>query len=58
MTDALSHLRAGDTLMIWKLDWLGRSVRQFVEFTAELEKRGIQFASLTDVARQRRHIKA
>jgi predicted site-specific integrase-resolvase len=25
MTDALSHLRAGDTLMVWKLDRLGRS---------------------------------
>lgn len=48
MTDALSHLRAGDTLMVWKLDRLGRSVRQLVEFTAQLEKRGIQFASLTD----------
>jgi len=48
MTDALSHLRAGDTLMVWKLDRLGRSVRELVEFTAQLEKRGIQFASLTD----------
>ncbi|WP_051990017.1 recombinase family protein [Caulobacter sp. AP07] len=48
MTDALSHLRAGATLMVWKLDRLGRSVRQLVEFTAQLEKLGIQFANLTD----------
>lgn len=37
-----------DTLMVWKLDRLGRSVHQLVEFIAHLEKRGIQFASLTD----------
>lgn len=40
VTDARSHLRAGDTLMVWKLDRLGRSVLQLVESTAQLEKRG------------------
>lgn len=34
--------------MVWKLDRLGRSMRQLVEFTAQLEKLGIQFASLMD----------
>lgn len=34
--------------MVWKLDRLGRSVRQLVEFAAELESLGIHFASLTD----------
>lgn len=28
LTDALSHLRAGDTLVVWKLDRLGRSVKE------------------------------
>lgn len=48
MADAMSHLRAGDALMVWKLDRLGRSVRQLVDFTAQLEARGVQFVSLTD----------
>lgn len=48
LADALSHLRAGDTLVVWKLDRLGRTVRQLVDFTAELRARGINFASLTD----------
>lgn len=48
LTSALSHLRDGDTLIVWKLDRLGRTVRQLVEFVADLQKRGIHFASLTD----------
>jgi DNA invertase Pin-like site-specific DNA recombinase len=48
LADALSHLRAGDTLVVWKLDRLGRSVRQLVDFTSQLEARRIHFASLTD----------
>ncbi len=45
---ALSHLRRGDTLVVWKLDRLGRTVRQLVEFVAELNDDGIEFRSLTD----------
>jgi len=48
LADALSHLRAGDTLVVWKLDRLGRTVRQLVDFTAELRTKEINFASLTD----------
>ncbi|USQ98437.1 recombinase family protein [Caulobacter sp. RL271] len=48
LADALSHLRAGDTLVVWKLDRLGRTVRQLVGFTAELRAKEINFASLTD----------
>ena len=48
LKDCLSHLRAGDTLVVWKLDRLGRTVRQLVDFTAELGVREINFASLTD----------
>lgn len=44
----MSHLRAGDTLVVWKLDRLGRTVRQLVDFTAELRAKEINFASLTD----------
>lgn len=45
---AMSHLRSGDTLLVWKLDRLGRTVRQLVELIAELQSMGFEFASLTD----------
>ncbi len=45
---ALDHLREGDTLVVWKLDRLGRSVKDLVELVGELEKRGVHFQSTTD----------
>lgn len=45
---ALEHLREGDTLVVWKLDRLGRSVKDLVELVSDLEKRGIHFQSTTD----------
>ena len=44
----LDHLRSGDTLVVWKLDRLGRSVKDLVELVGELEKRGVHFQSVTD----------
>jgi DNA invertase Pin-like site-specific DNA recombinase len=41
-------LREGDTLVVWKLDRLGRSVKNLVDLVAELHKQGVQFKSLTD----------
>lgn len=48
LASALSHLRAGDTLIVWKLDRLGRSVKHLIEFVAELERDGVNLRSLTD----------
>ncbi len=45
---ALEMLREGDTLVVWKLDRLGRSVRQLVDLIGELQKQAVQFKSLTD----------
>ncbi|MEQ9862625.1 recombinase family protein [Pectobacterium cacticida] len=45
---ALRRLDAGDTLVVWKLDRLGRSVKNLVTLISELHDRGIQFQSLTD----------
>lgn len=45
---ALDHLREGDTLIVWKLDRLGRSVKDLIVFVESLEKRKIHFKSLTD----------
>lgn len=41
-------LRAGDTLVVWRLDRLGRSLPDLVQIVAELEKRGVYFESLTE----------
>jgi DNA invertase Pin-like site-specific DNA recombinase len=41
-------LREGDTLVVWKLDQLGRSVKQLVDLVGELQQQGVQFKSLTD----------
>ena len=41
-------LRENDTLVVWKLDRLGRSVRDLVNIVTDLEQRGVHFKSLTD----------
>jgi DNA invertase Pin-like site-specific DNA recombinase len=45
---ALEHLRAGDTLVVWKLDRLGRSLPHLIETIARLQEREIGFKSLTE----------
>lgn len=44
----LDILRAGDTLVVWKLDRLGRSVKQLVDLVSALHKQDVHFKSLTD----------
>ena len=48
LTKAQEALREGDTLVVWKLDRLGRSVKHLVNLVGELQKQGIQFKSLAD----------
>ncbi|AIC12345.1 recombinase family protein [Xylella fastidiosa subsp. morus] len=48
LAKTLEMLRDGDTLVVWKLDRLGRSVKQLVDLVGELHKQGVQFRSLTD----------
>jgi len=45
---ALEMLREGDSLVVWKLDRLGRTVLGLVNLVGELRARGVQFRSLTD----------
>lgn len=44
----LKQLKEGDTLVVWKLDRLGRSMRNLVLLIDELKSRGIHFRSMTD----------
>jgi DNA invertase Pin-like site-specific DNA recombinase len=44
---ALDYIRAGDTLVVWKLDRLARSVRQLVETAEDLQQRHIELKVLT-----------
>ncbi|MGY2736885.1 hypothetical protein ACVWYO_004559 [Sphingomonas sp. UYP23] len=48
LTEALGKAGKGDTLVIWKLDRLGRSMKGLVDLAAELSARGIELRSLTD----------
>jgi DNA invertase Pin-like site-specific DNA recombinase len=48
LTQALSHLRAGDTLVVWRLDRLGRSLAHLIETVRDLQERGIGFRSLQE----------
>ena len=45
---ALEMLRENDTLVVWKLDRLGRSVKSLIELVSELNSKNIHFKSLTD----------
>jgi DNA invertase Pin-like site-specific DNA recombinase len=46
--DALEFARSGDTLVVWKLDRLARSMKQLIETVENLRVRGIGFRSLTE----------
>ena len=44
----LDYVREGDTIVVWKLDRLARSLRQLIETVEDLESRGIGLRSLTE----------
>lgn len=48
LDDLLSRLRAGDVLVIWKLDRLGRNLKHLVTLTGELMERQVGLISLND----------
>ena len=45
---ALDYVREGDTLVVWKLDRLARSLKQLIETVGLLEERGIGLRSVTE----------
>ena len=48
LEELLGYLRPGDTLVVWRLDRLGRSLRHLIETVALLAERGVGFKSLTE----------
>lgn len=48
LQDALDHLRTGDTLVVWRLDRLGRTLMQLIELINDFNARGIGFKSLQE----------
>lgn len=48
LAQALSYVRSGDVLVVWKLDRLGRSMSHLIATVSELEGRGIGLRSLTE----------
>jgi DNA invertase Pin-like site-specific DNA recombinase len=48
LDEALSYVRAGDTLVVWRLDRLGRSLRHLIETITGLANRGIGFKSIME----------
>ena len=45
---ALTHLREGDTFIVWRLDRLGRSLKHLIETVTMLKDQGVAFKSLTE----------
>ena len=48
LAEALDHLRKGDTLVVWRLDRLGRSLAHLIETVGQLAKTGRGFRSLRE----------
>lgn len=48
LEQALSHLREGDTFVVWRLDRLGRSLKHLIETVTKLHEQHIAFQSITE----------
>ena len=48
LTSVLDCARAGDSLVVWGLDRLGRSLRNLIDVVRDLDERGIALVSLTE----------
>lgn len=45
---ALNSLRPGDTLVVWRLDRLGRSLSDLIEIVSTIQAKGCEFRSITE----------
>lgn len=48
LADCLSNIRSGDTLVVWRLDRLGRSLKDLIEIMGELDRLGVGLVSIKE----------
>ena len=48
LSEAINYARDGDTLVVWKLDRLGRSMQHLIETVIDLKAKGVGFRSITE----------
>ncbi len=48
LAETLEYLRSGDTLVVWRLDRLGRSLKKLIELTNVLNERAVGFKSVVE----------
>ena len=48
LTETLGFARAGDTIVVWRLDRLGRSLAHLIETVKDMQERGVHFKSLQE----------
>ena len=48
LKEMILHLRQGDIIVVWKLDRLGRSLRDLIQLVAQVQELGVGFKSLQD----------
>ena len=48
LTKLLSHVREGDTVVIWRLDRLARSLKHLIQLVNQLESQGVAFSSVSE----------
>jgi DNA invertase Pin-like site-specific DNA recombinase len=48
LADCLNSLEAGDSLLVWRLDRLGRSMQHLVGVVEELRQKAVGFKSICD----------
>lgn len=48
LAQVLEYVKSGDTLVVWKLDRLGRSLPHLIEIVNQLKSKGVGFKSLTE----------
>lgn len=48
LAEVLEYLRAGDTLVVWKLDRLGRTLGGMVKLADSLREKGVELCSVSD----------
>ncbi|MDQ3534167.1 MAG: recombinase family protein [Bacteroidota bacterium] len=48
LSKMIDHLRKGDVVVVWKLDRLGRSLRDLIDLVSAFRDKGVEFVSLKD----------